>query len=180
MRNLIFTNLMLFFWLVAGFPARAQNPSSSKPEDQGHAASSHQSATSTQLAGDAADLQTPDLTEQVARDVLSDFQRGIESHSVNQVLSVFDPQYVSDYAGLRSQLRAFFRQYDTIQFRYQVLQATAEKGSGFATADIDMDAIQADEAQVPLRRTLQMRFQMKLGPKGWKVVGFRPSDFFAQ
>jgi hypothetical protein len=32
--------------------------------------------------------------------------------------------------------------------------------------------------QVPVRRSVQMRFQLKLEPKGWKVTGFSPADFF--
>jgi hypothetical protein len=120
------------------------------------------------------------LTEEVIRDVLSNLQKGLESRSLNQVLSIFDQQGMANYADVRNQLMAFFQQYEAVQFRYQVLQATAQKGRGFVTADVDMDATPAEGAQVGLRRTLQIRLQLKLGAKGLKVVGFKPADLFTQ
>lgn len=120
------------------------------------------------------------LTEQVVRDVLEPLQRGIEEHSAAQVLAVFDQQETPDYAQLRDQMRAFFSQNASVRFRYKVLQVTAEKGSGFAIAEIDMAATPADETQLGVQRSTQMRFQIKLGAKGWKLVGFKPADFFTQ
>jgi hypothetical protein len=120
------------------------------------------------------------LTEQVIRDVLEPLQRGIDEHSLTQVLAVFDPQETPDYAQLRDQLRAFFYQYEAVHFRYKVLQVTSEKDHGFAVAEIDMAATPADQTQLTVPRTTQMRLQMKLGTKGWKLVGLKPNDFFAQ
>ena len=93
-------------------------------------------------------------------------------------MGIFDRQGASHYAELRNQLTAFLRKYESIRFRYQVVQVSADKGRAFATADVDMDAITVDGAEVPIRRTLQLRFQLKLGPKGWKVIALSPSDFF--
>jgi hypothetical protein len=129
---------------------------------------------------DASGQQPLTLTEQVIRDVLQPLQRGIEEHSLVHVLAVFDPQETPDYAQLRDQLRAFFTQYEAVRFRYKVLQVTSEKDYAFAIAEIDMAATPADQTQLTVQRTTQMRLQMKLGTKGWKLVGFKPSDFFAQ
>jgi len=120
------------------------------------------------------------LAEQVIQDVLEPLQRGIEEHTLARVLAIFDQEQTPDYAQLRDQLRAFFQQYDPVRFRYKVLQVSSEKDSGFAIAEIDMAATPADETQLGVQRTTQMRFQMKLGAKGWKLVGFKPSDFFKQ
>ncbi len=120
------------------------------------------------------------LTEQVIRDVLEPLQRGIEEHSLARVLSVFDPQETPDYAQLRDQMRAFLTQYESVRFRYKVLQVTSEKDQAFAIADIDMAATPADDTKFPVQRSTQMRFQMKLEGKGWKLVGFKPADFFTQ
>jgi hypothetical protein len=120
------------------------------------------------------------LTEQVIRDVLEPLQRGIEEHSLGQVLAVFDPEETPDFAQLRDQMRAFLTQYESVRFRYKVLQVTSEKDQAFAIADIDMAAAPADDTKFPVQRTTQMRFQMKLGTKGWKLVGFKPADFFTQ
>ncbi len=121
-----------------------------------------------------------DLSDQVIRDVFGPFQRGMQGHNLYQVLAAFDQQVTPDYAGVRDQLRAFFYQYDAIRFQYQLLQVTSDKDQGSAVADIQMDATPADPAQVTLRRETQMRFRLKLGSKGWRLVGFAPADFFAQ
>src|SRR5271157_256384 len=120
------------------------------------------------------------LTEQVIRDVLEPLQRGIEEHSPAQVLAIFDDSETPDYAQLRDQMRAFFSQYETIRFRYKVLQVTSEKDHGFAIAEIDVAATPMDETKMAVQRSTQMSFQLKLGAKGWKLVGFKPSDFFTQ
>ena len=120
------------------------------------------------------------VTEQVIRDVLEPLQRGIEEHSSAQVLAVFDEQDTPDYARLRDQMRAFFSQNDSVRFRYKVLQVAADKDHGSAIAEVDMAATPADEAKMAVRRSTQMSFQLKLGDKGWKLVGFKPADFFTQ
>jgi len=120
------------------------------------------------------------LTEQVIHDVLEPLQRGIEEHSSAQVLAVFDEQATPDYARLRDQMRAFFSQYDAVRFRYKVLQVAAEKDRGSAIAEVDMAATPADETKMAVQRTTQMSFQLKLGDKGWRLVGFKPGDFFTQ
>jgi hypothetical protein len=120
------------------------------------------------------------LTEQVIRDVLEPLQRGIEEHNVAKVLAVFDEHGTPDYAQLRDQMRAFFSQNEAIRLRYKVLQVTSDKGQGFAIAEIDMAATPADETKLVVQRSTQMRFQIRLGAKGWKITGFKPSDFFTQ
>ncbi len=139
-----------------------------------------QSATTEPDNADSTASQPLELTDQVVRDILSPLQRGLEAHDRNEVLGIFDRQAMSDYPDVRDQLVAFFARYDVIQFRYQVLQAVADKNHGFATADVDMDATPENDSQVPLRRTWQMRFQIRLGPKGWKVTAFKPGDLFTQ
>lgn len=124
--------------------------------------------------------QPLDLTEQVIRDVLEPLQAGMTGHSLRQVLTTLDRENMPGYAQQRDQLAAFFRQYDEVRFRYKVLQVTADKDRGFAMAEVDMEAQSFVTNQVPLQRSTQMRFQLKLGPKGWKIIGFQPGDFFAQ
>ncbi len=120
------------------------------------------------------------VTEQVIQDVLEPLQRGIEGHNPAQVLAVFDQEETPDFARLRDQMRAFFSQYEPIRFRYKVLQVTSEKDHGSAIAEIDMAATPVDETKMSVQRSTQMSFQLKLGDKGWKLVGFKPSDFFTQ
>lgn len=179
MRKWLSYNPLFLLLLVVGLgnPAIGQD-SASKNQAQDSPPPA-QSAT-TAPDDDGSSAQVLDLSDQVIRDILSPLQRGLEAHSTGQVLGIFDQQGMTNYSAVRDELVAFFRQYDAIQFRYQILQAVADKGQGFATADVDMDASPPDETQVPLRRTLQMRFQIKLGSKGWRVIGFKPSDVFSQ
>jgi hypothetical protein len=139
-----------------------------------------QSSTSEPARPDASSQQPLDLTEQVIHDVLEPLQAGMTGHSLRQVLATLDREDMPGYAQVRDQLAAFFRQYEAVRFRYKVLQVTADKDHGFAMAEVDLEAQSVDRNQVPAQRSTQMRFQIKLGPKGWKIVGFQPSDFFAQ
>jgi hypothetical protein len=124
--------------------------------------------------------QALDLSDEVVRDVLTNLQQGIADHDLDRVLEIFDQQNMKDYAQFHDQMVAFFRRYDSVKFRYQLLQVASDKEGGFAIADIDMDADPSDTLPTPQRRSTQMRFQMKRGPNGWKVVALRPADFFNQ
>jgi hypothetical protein len=87
---------------------------------------------------------------------------------------------MKDYAQFHDEMTAFFRLHDSVKMRYQLLQVAADKDEGFAIADIEMDADPSDTLPTIQRRSTQMRFQMKRGPKGWKVTGLKPADFFNQ
>jgi hypothetical protein len=161
-----FASLALLMVVLCGWPPPAAAQAQEEPsQEQEPPASGPQPLT---------------LTEQVIRDVLEPLQRGIEEHNPAQVLGVFDPEETPDYARLRDHMRAFFSQYETICFRYKVLQVTSEKDHGSAIAEVDMAATPMDETKVDVQRSAQMSFQLKLGDKGWKLVGFKPSDFFTQ
>jgi hypothetical protein len=120
------------------------------------------------------------ISEQIIRDVLEPLQRGIEEHNRKQVLAVFDAQATPDYARVRDQFTAFFNQYEMIRFRYKLLQVTSEKDTASAVAEVDMAGTPVDETKMAVQRSTQMSFQLKLGDKGWKLVGFKPADFFTQ
>ena len=95
-------------------------------------------------------------------------------------MEIFDQQNMKNYAQFHDQMVAFFRRYDSVHFRYQLLQVTSDKDAGFAIASIDMDADPSDILPTPQRRSTQMRFQMTRTPKGWKIVALKPADFFNQ
>ena len=141
-----------------------------------------EAATKAQPADQPASpgAQSLDLSDEVVRDVLTNLQRGIETHELDRVLEIFDQENMKDYAQFHDQMVAFFGRYDSVKFRYQLLQVASDKDQGFAVADIDMDADPSDILPTQQRRSTQMRFQMKRGSKGWKVVALRPADFFNQ
>ena len=67
-----------------------------------------------------------DLSDEVIKDVLSEFQRGFETHNLDKVLSVFDAAAMPDFAQFRDQMVAYFRLYDSFNLRYQLLQVNAD------------------------------------------------------
>lgn len=133
--------------------------------------------------GQASDQPNPtagsvDLSDEVIRDVLSDFQRGFETHNLEKVLSVFDAEAMPDFSYFRDNMVAYFGLHESFKLRYQLLQVNADKDLGTATVDIEMDEDPLDTLPTPKRRSTQMRFQIKHTPKGWRIIGLRPMDFF--
>jgi len=118
------------------------------------------------------------LTEQVVQQVLEPLKTGLQTQDIQMVMSLFDKKEQTGYSDLQGQLQAFYQVFDQVNFRYQLLQATAEKGRGSATVDMQMDALPYEPTHIPERRSVQMRLQLKLGSKGWKIAGFTPPDFF--
>lgn len=139
-----------------------------------------QSAPPTPDSQDLSATQSFDLSDEVVRDILTKFQRGMEDHSLDRVLSIFDADAMQDFPRFRDQMVAFFRLHDSIKFRYQLLQVNESKDTGFATADVDMDADPADILPTVRRRTAQLRFQLKRVGAVWKVTDLQPIDFFTQ
>jgi hypothetical protein len=126
----------------------------------------------------AAPPQALTLSDEVAKQVLEPLQTGLQDQNIQMVLSVFDKKELDSYSDLQGQLQAFYQVFDEVNFRYQLLQVSADKGRGSATVDMQMDALPYEPSHIPERRSVQMRLQLKLGPKGWKIAGFTPSDFF--
>jgi hypothetical protein len=124
--------------------------------------------------------QALELSDEVVRDVLTNFQRAIETRNFDRLLDTFDRESMKDFPEVREEFAAFFRLHDNIKFRYQLLQATADKDVAFATTDVDMDAEPRDDLPTEQRRSTQMRFQMKQTSKGWRIIGIKPMDFFAK
>jgi len=133
-----------------------------------------------QPASKAGGQQPLELSEAVARDVLEPLQAGVQTRNFKQALAVFDAESFPDFAQFRDRLRAFLDSYPVLQFRYKILQANAqETGWASVICEADLDATPADDGQVPVRRSIQLRLQLKQTPEGWRISGLSPSDFFA-
>lgn len=162
----LIVTLLLLLPFLHPLRVRAQEPAAPAPSPAEQA---------TQPA-----VQPVNLSDEVVQDVLSPFQRAIETRDYSLLLGTFDAAATSDFAQIREQFDAFFRLHDNIKFRYQLLQVSADKDLGFAMADVDMDAQPRDDLPTEQRRTAQMRFQMKRTAKGWRLTGLKPMDFFTQ
>ena len=82
------------------------------------------------------------------------------------------------FAQFRDQMVAYFRLHESFNLRYQLLQVTVDKDLGTAAVDIEMDEDPLDTLPTPKRRSTQMRFQIKWTPKGWRIIGLGPMEFF--
>jgi hypothetical protein len=122
--------------------------------------------------------QGPSISDEIIQQVLEPLRTGMQSQNIDLVLSVFDKQELDSYSDLGAHLRAFFQQISQLDLRYQLLQVTADKDRGSATVEMQMDALPYDATKFTVRRSARMRLQLKLGPKGWKIAGFTPEDFF--
>jgi hypothetical protein len=161
-------SLMLATLVLALAPLQAQQSSG--------AADQAASAAATSAAP-----QPLDLNEAIARDVLEPMRAGIESQNLKQVLSLFDPDSFPNFAQFRDQLRSFLDSYSAVRFRYKIMQASAtEDGRASVTCEADIDTAPLDSGQVPLRRNAQIQLQLKHMPKGWRIAGLTPNDFFVQ
>src|SRR5579864_7340533 len=69
--------------------------------------------------------ETPDqgstVDDEVIQQVLEPLRTGMQTHNLKLVVSVVDPKELSSYPDLEANLRAFFKQFDEIRFRYQLL-----------------------------------------------------------
>jgi len=172
---------VLFFLLVGGMcnTLHASPVFATAPQQ---AASQKGSATTPEPQNVPGDEKLS-LSDQLIQDVLEPIRAGVESQNIRQILSAFDKREMSDYGDFEQQLHAFFRQYDQVRFRYQLLQAamedTPDKNVATAAAEIDMDAMPFSVTQIAIRRSVQMHLHLKLEAKGWRVTSFSPADFFS-
>jgi len=151
----------------------AQQPSNPN-QNQGNESSNSPSDRS--IAG-TQPLQPEDV---IARDVLAPLQAAIQTRNLMKALAVFDPQSTASYPEIRDQLRALFNNYSVLLFRYKLLQLNSENGRASVICEVDLDATPEDDTLMAIRRSTQMRVQLKQTHKGWKIAAFTPSDFFAQ
>ena len=121
---------------IAAFAQDSQPPAETVP--QGQSTDQTPSATSS-----------TELSDEVIKDVLSDFQRGFETHNLYKVLSVFDAAAMPDFAQFRDQMSAYFRLHESFNLRYQLQQVTVDKDLGTATVDIEMDDDPLDTLPTP-------------------------------
>ncbi len=159
---------LLLALLVTALPALAQQAGSDVPNQA--------VAKPSQAAGQ----QALDLEDLIARDVLEPLRDGIQTQNPSEVLAVFDAGSVPDFPQLRDQVRAFLDSYAVLTFRYKILQATSDQNGATVTCEADLDATPRDPGEVPMRRSRQLRLQLRQTEKGWRISAFSPKDFFAQ
>ena len=176
----ICSRLLLPLFLLGGFCAGLPSAplaerGSLSPSDQQQSGQPTAAPDSTPAASAEQKLN---FSEQVIQDVLEPLRKGVSVQNINQIMSVFD-KGMPGYAVLQQQFNAFFQLYSEVNFHYQILQVRADKDHGSATAEIEMDALPYEVSQIPVRRSVQMRFKLKQTANSWKIAEFTPADFFS-
>jgi hypothetical protein len=118
------------------------------------------------------------FSDAVATHVLADMRDGLESHLRRLMLSAFDADKMDGYLSFEAQVDSYFEKYDGFRLHYHVVQSTTVGSRGIALVDVDMTRVAREGTGVPSRHSSQIRFEMERGRKGWKIVDFRPREFF--
>ncbi len=148
----------------------AQQPSPS-PAASPRPESTHQTGSSkTQLA-------EVNFSDQAMQTVLQDLRTGLQNHSGQRLLSVFDASRMKGYLQVESQVAQLFDRYDTFHLHYRILETSTAGEKGTATVEMQLEADPRQDGAPSLRRDGQIRFELLDGEKGWKIVDFQPRDF---
>ena len=118
------------------------------------------------------------FNERIANDVLGQIRDGLEGHSRRLMLSAFDSDKMDGYLSFEDQIDAFFERYDSFRVRFRISNVTVEGTKGVVLVDTEMEETPRGGAQ-PQRKRAQLRFELELGRKGWRVVDFRDRGFFS-
>ena len=118
------------------------------------------------------------FNERIANDVLGQIRDGLEGHSRRLMLSAFDSDKMDGYLSFEDQIDAFFERYEAFRVRFRISNVTVEGTKGVVLVDTEMEEIPRGGAQ-PVRKRAQLRFELELGRKGWRVVDFRDRGFFS-
>jgi hypothetical protein len=125
------------------------------------------------------DVDTAIFSEAAVNSVLNDLRDGLEGHNQRRLLSAFDADKMDGYLEFEDQIQAFFNKYESFRVHFRILQTSTEGEKGIALVDAQLEAIPRSPTSVPIRRSEQLRLELERGRKGWKIVDFRPRNFFS-
>jgi hypothetical protein len=121
---------------------------------------------------------SPVFTERVASDVLGRIREGLEGHSRRLMLSAFDDDKMDGYQSFEDQIDAFFNRYETFRVSFRMTTVRVEGPKGIVLVDADLEETPYAGGP-PIRKRGQLRFELELGRKGWRVVDLRDRGFFS-
>ncbi|MEO6120130.1 MAG: hypothetical protein ABIP12_05510 [Terriglobales bacterium] len=118
------------------------------------------------------------FNERIANDVLGQIRDGLIGHSRRLMLSAFDSDKMDGYLSFEDQIDAYFERYQEFNVRFRISNVTVEGTKGVVLVDTEMEQTPRGSG-VPQRKRAQLRFELELGRKGWRVVDFRDRGFFS-
>jgi len=124
---------------------------------------------------DPADTFSEEIAEKVAQQVAD----GLEQHNVRRLLSAFDPDAMVGYANFQNQIVAMFEQYDSFRVHLRLTQITSDGDTGVVLAEFQLEETPRSQDAQPVRKTGQLRFEIRRGKRGWRIVEVKPRSFFS-
>jgi hypothetical protein len=118
------------------------------------------------------------FNERVANDVLGQIRDGLEGHSRRLMLSAFDSDKMDGYLSFEDQIDSFFNRYEGFRVHFRIANVTVEGTKGVVLVDAELEEIPAAGGSAQRKRS-QLRFELEMGRKGWRVVDFRDRGFFS-
>jgi hypothetical protein len=118
------------------------------------------------------------FTERIASDVIGRIRDGLEGHSRRLMLSAFDDDKMDGYLSFEDQIDSFFNRYEAFRVHFRIANVAIEGQKGVVLVDAEMEETPAAGGS-PLRKRTQLRFELELGRKGWRVVDVRDRGFFS-
>jgi hypothetical protein len=124
-------------------------------------------------------LDTTVFSAAVANDVLGQLRDGLQGHNQRLMLSAFDSDKMDGYLRFEDQIQAMFDRYEEFRVYFRIAQTTIAGPRGIALVDVQLEQLPHGGNAPPVRKRTQMRFELERGRKGWKIVDFRPREFFS-
>lgn len=123
-------------------------------------------------------VNTEVFSQAVANNVLADLKDGLEGKMQRRFLSAFDGDKMDGFLRFEDQIQAFFDRHDGFRAHYRITQNSVEGPRGVILVDFELEAVPSGGG-MPARKSGQLRFELERGRKGWKIVDFRPREFFS-
>lgn len=135
-------------------------------------------AVVAQQAKQPAPPQSTAFTPETAVKLMDQLLQGLQTHNQTQFLSVFDPEFMTNYGQFADQISVLFTQYESFVGRYHVRQMGDNPDRPLVMVQFDL---QGDPglAGAPLRKSAQVRFEFARSKNGWRIVNLTPRGFFS-
>ena len=179
MRKLI---LILFALSLAVSVAAQYQPSSqgstSEPKKDEKKKDEKKKKDKTKSGGAQDPIDTSKVfNERAANEVLGMIRDGLEGHSRRTMLSAFDGDKMDGYLSFEDQIESYFDHYDSFRVNFRIGNVAIEGTKGVVLVDTELEQT-PQGGGAPVRKRGQLRFELELGKKGWRVVDMRDRNFF--
>ncbi|MBI2683422.1 MAG: hypothetical protein HYX26_09465 [Acidobacteriales bacterium] len=118
------------------------------------------------------------FNERAANEVLGMIRDGLEGHSRRLMLSAFDGDKMDGYLSFEDQIESYFDHYDPFRVNFRISNVAIDGTKGVVLVDTELEQT-PQGGGAPVRKRGQLRFELELGKKGWRVTDVRDRNFFS-